>query len=252
MTKLVILSSSEQRRFDAPPKFNADDRALYFSLSNNELKLIKKLRTITNKVGFVLQLGYFKANGKFFTVEQFRRFDIDYVANSLGALPINVGLSSYQKKIPHDHRKRILELLGWQPFDAAQQEKVAEHVTWLVQRQLSLKPVFLSIIDFCWQNKIELPSYNALATCITNAYNHFEQKLIDIVSNKLTQYHREKLDQLSGFGVNKKRLQRPPITLIKQVNQSLRPSDIQENTEAFKVFKEYFNEFKPLVNHRTG
>jgi TnpA family transposase len=249
MTKLVVLSSSERQRFDTPPKFNADDRALYFSLTKDELKIVEELRTITNKVGFVLQLGYFKANGKFFTIEQFRRSDIDYVVNLLGSLPINVGLSSYQKKIPHDHRKRILELLGWQPFDAAQQEKVVEHITWLVQRQLSLKPVFLSIIDFCWQNKIELPSYNTLATYITNAHNHFEQKLIDIISNKLTQYHREKLDQLTGISVgNKKRLQRPPITLIKQVNQSLRPSDIQENIEAFKVFKEYFNEFKSLIN----
>lgn len=249
MTKLVILSSTERKRFDSPPKFNIDDRALYFSLSKDELKLIENLRTVTNKVGFILQLGYFKSNGKFFTVEQFRRPDIDYVAKLLGILPINVGLSSYQKKITIDHRKRIIKLLGWQPFDSTQQEKVAEHITWLVQRQLSLKPVFLSIIDFCWQNKIELPSYNTLAVSITNAYNHFEKKLIDIVTNKLTQYHRERLDQLTGINVkNKKRLQRPPITLIKQVNQSLRPSDIQENTEAFKIFKEYFNMFKPILN----
>jgi len=54
---------------------------------------------------------------------------------------------------------------------------------------------------------------------------------------------------LVGIGAkDKKRLQRPPITLIKQVNQSLRPSDIQENIESFKMFKEYFNVFKPFLN----
>jgi TnpA family transposase len=247
MTKLVILSPSEHKRFDALPKFNADERALYFSLSNEELKLISELRTTANKIGFILQLGYFKANGKFFTVEQFRRPDIDYVANLLGISPVNVGLSSYQNRIALYHRERVLELLGWKPFDVIQQEKVAEHIVWLVQRQLSLRPVFLSAIDFCWQNKIEVSSYNTLAICITNAYNHFEQKLIDIVTNKLTQYHREKLDQLAGISISKKRLQRPLITLIKQINQSLRPSDIQENVEAFKMFKEYFNEFKAII-----
>lgn len=51
MTKLVILSSTERKRFDSPPKFNIDDRALYFSLSKDELKLIENLRTVTNKVG---------------------------------------------------------------------------------------------------------------------------------------------------------------------------------------------------------
>jgi TnpA family transposase len=249
MTKLVILSPTEYQRFDSPPRFNADDRALYFSLTNDELKLVEGLRTITNKVGFILQLGYFKANGKFFATEQFRRPDIDYVANLLGILPVNVGLSSYQKKIPLDHRKRILTLQGWKPFDTAQQRKVTDHIAWLVQRQLSPKPVFLSIIDFCWQNKIELPSCNILTTIITNAYNCFEQRLIAIVAKKLTQYHRDKLDQLVGINAkNKKRLQRPPITLIKQVNQSLQPSDIQENIEAFSVFKEYFNEFKPILH----
>ena len=249
MTKLIILSSTERQRFDSPPKFNADERALYFSLSNNELKLMQKLRTTTNKVGFVLQLGYFKANGKFFTAEQFWRADVDYVANLLGISPINVNLSSYQKKIPLDHRKHILALLGWQPFAADQQEKVTDYIIWLVERQLSPKSVFLSIIDFCWQNKIELPSYNILATNITRAYNRFEQELIDIIANKLTPYYREKLDQLVDIDPkNKKRWQYPQITLIKQVNQSLQPSDIQENIEAFKTFKDYFNEFKPLLN----
>ena len=106
MTKLVILSPSERKRFDAPPKFNADDRALYFSLSNHELKLIEELRSVANKIGFILQLGYFKANGKFFTIEQFRRPDIDYVVNLLGILPVNAGLSSYKQRIAIDHRKR--------------------------------------------------------------------------------------------------------------------------------------------------
>jgi hypothetical protein len=39
----------------------------------------------------------------------------------------------------------------------------------------------------------------------------------------------------------------PPISLIKQINQSLKPSDIQENVKAFKMFQEYFAEFKPLI-----
>jgi len=67
MTKLVILTQSERRRFDSPPIFNANERALYFSLNNTDLQTVHELRTATNKVGFVLQLGYFKSQGKFFT-----------------------------------------------------------------------------------------------------------------------------------------------------------------------------------------
>lgn len=56
MTKFVILSTAEHLRFDSTPKFNADDRALYFSLTSEEIKLVRELRTATNKVGFILQL----------------------------------------------------------------------------------------------------------------------------------------------------------------------------------------------------
>jgi hypothetical protein len=56
MTKLVILSQTERRRFDSPPMFNANERALYFSLNNTDLQTVQELRTATNKVGFVLQL----------------------------------------------------------------------------------------------------------------------------------------------------------------------------------------------------
>src|SRR3990167_3764232 len=132
--------------------------------------------------------------------------------------------------------------MNWRPFDHTQQDKIADHAHWLVQRQFSPKHVFLSIIDFCWQNKIELPTYNALALMITNSYNQYEDGLINILASKLTQYHRDKLDKIIGShnSSDKKRMQRPPITLIKQINQSLKPSDIQDNVEAFKLFQEYF------------
>ena len=71
MPKLAILSTPEQRRFDSPTKFNVHGRLLYFSLNKAELDLVKALHKPTNKVGFTLQLGYFKAYGKFFGVEQF-------------------------------------------------------------------------------------------------------------------------------------------------------------------------------------
>ena len=117
MTKLAILSSNERLKFDYPPKFDVDERALYFSLTRAELNLVQELRSPINKVGFILQLGYFKVNGKFYATEQFRHQDINYVINmlGLGSADPNIDLSSYQKKIPTDHRKKILSLLKWEP-----------------------------------------------------------------------------------------------------------------------------------------
>src|SRR5690606_3063209 len=67
-----------------------------------------------------------------------------------------------------------------------------------------------------------------------------------IIANNLTQSHREKLDQLLGINLNKKHLSRSPITVLKQFNQSLQPSDIQDNLKVFKLFKDYFHDFKSI------
>lgn len=250
MTKLVILKPNERRWFDSPPALSSDERSLHFSLGNEEMEIIQSLRTTSNKIGFAIQLAYFKANGKFFAVDQFRQQDILYVTKTLGIVPENIDISNYKNETPIKHRKRILALLNWHPFDYTQQEKIIAHVNWLTQRQFSPRTVFLSAIDFCWQNKIELPSYNSLALIITDSYNEFESRLVDILSKKLTSSHREKLDKMVATTKvdSKNKFQRSAITIIKKVNQSLRPADIKENINTFKIFKDYFFEFKSIID----
>ena len=84
MTKLAIFTLKEQQAFDAPPKFHKIDRPRYFSISR-EIKRssFNKLRTDINRVGFILQLGYFRASGKFFVAEDFRKRDIQYICKML-------------------------------------------------------------------------------------------------------------------------------------------------------------------------
>ena len=249
MTKLVILSAHEQRQFDSPPTFVAENRSLYFSLNNDTVKFIKTLRTTTNQVGFVLQLGYFRANGKFFTPQQFRKQDIDSVCKILKLDSNDIDVLTYQDKAIRIHRKKISELLHWQLLNQVQQEKIKTHIRWLIPQQLSPKQIFLSLIDFCWHNKIEVPSYNLLSTVISDIYNSFEEDLVKIVEQKLTDNHRQKLNHLLGISdeVSKQQMIRTPITLIKNINQSLRPFDIKDNIESLKIFKEYFYIFQSII-----
>ena len=94
MYKLSILSSDKQRDFDNPSKLNTKKRASYFSLGYDIMNFVKSLRTPTNQVGFVLQLGYFRANGKFFTHYQFKSPDIDYVLKMLHITTEEIDLST--------------------------------------------------------------------------------------------------------------------------------------------------------------
>jgi hypothetical protein len=50
-------------------------------------------------------------------------------------------------------------------------------------------------------------------------------------------------------GAEEKHLKKPTITLLRHVNQSLRPSDIKENVEVFELVKQHFYQLKNLIEH---
>ena len=209
--------------------------------------MLDKLRTVTNKVGFLLQLGYFRLHGKFYTANQFRQQDIDYVIKLLGLNANQLDLSIYQKRIPGLHRKKILDYLGWNPLEQAALDGLFEHLLWHAKNQHAPKQLFLTAIDYCWQNKIELPSYNQIALLITRAYNKNESIIITQLKTLIDDEQRKLLITLVDVdNKNKKNLSRPPITQLKQINQSLRPSDIQENVKLFILIKSYFDKFQSI------
>ena len=250
MTKLTILSHQKQREFDTPSKLNLKKRALFFSLDHEMLKFVESLRTPTTQVGFVLQLGYFRANGKFFTAQHFKTPDIEFVMKMLNIFPEEVDFSTYVKKITTDHRQKILEFLKWHSLNLSNQEKIQKHIQWHIPQQVSPKRVFYSIIEYCCHNKIEIPSYHLLSTFITDAYNEIESTLIQKVSKTLTKDHREKLDTILNTGeINQaESTPLPSLAHLKKINQSLRPMDIKETQKDFELFKEYFEIFKATID----
>jgi hypothetical protein len=84
MSRLTILTDEEQNEFDYPPALSFDAKALCFSINKDLEAKINHLRTPTNKVGFLIQYGYFKACKRFFVVNRFRQEDIEYAAKLLG------------------------------------------------------------------------------------------------------------------------------------------------------------------------
>ena len=65
MSRLTILTDEEQSEFDYPPTLSPDAKALCFSITKELESKINHLRTPTNKVGFLIQYGYFKACKRF-------------------------------------------------------------------------------------------------------------------------------------------------------------------------------------------
>lgn len=115
---LPLLDAAQRREFDSPPKFTTTQRQLFFSLPQWAEPVLRAMSAAHMRGGFLLQLGYFKASGRFFAVERFTAADRTYVQQQhrLGA----VDWSRYDKKASFRHRPLLLHHFGVQPFEQVQ------------------------------------------------------------------------------------------------------------------------------------
>ena len=75
--RLTILTAKEIDTVYGLPRFTDEERDVYFSLDSREQSAFGGIRTLTAKVYFILQVGYFKAKRQFFV------FDLHSVADDV-------------------------------------------------------------------------------------------------------------------------------------------------------------------------
>ena len=239
MTQLVFLSPAEKRQFDSPPVLTKAQRPAYFTVTEDIRRTLGALRTATNKVGFLLQLGYFKHSGKFFAPNTFRLRDIRYLKQQL-KITETLDFTHYPQARVKQQRVRILSLLGWTAFDAENAVLIAEHVQLQAQQQIKPEQIFSAAVGFCWQQRIELPSHHQLADVITDSFNIVESTLLSQLESSLQPCACDALDILlsNPDGLT------PQLGEIKTINQSLRAKDIQNNVDACLTYAQCFAQFE--------
>ncbi|MEQ8191135.1 MAG: DUF4158 domain-containing protein, partial [Candidatus Eremiobacterota bacterium] len=117
MTLLQILSASELKTLKNPPEFNSEERKYFFYLPKWAEKYLETLRKNVNRVGFILQLGYFRAVKRNFIPSKYHKRDIEYVANKLGIPEQEIDLNEYTRPDLSKNKKVILKNLGFQIFN---------------------------------------------------------------------------------------------------------------------------------------
>ena len=89
MPILKLLTPNEQKKFDSSPQLSLQQKQKFFALNDDVEDWLYVIRKSVNKVGFLIQLGYFRASGKFFPYEQFRKEDIAYVCALLSVATVH-------------------------------------------------------------------------------------------------------------------------------------------------------------------
>ena len=253
MTNLIILSEEEIQVFESPPRFTYEERKHFFTLPEWAKPLFAKLATPTSKIGFLLQLGYFRATNKFYPKDLYYPEDIAFVQKRIG-IDGAWQKTLYSERMIERHRKVILRNLGYTAFSAGATAALSKDAASAVEKQIRLKDIFGQLLKILDQKKIAVPRYSVLATIITNEFRKHEKWMLTQITSCLTQEDKQLLDEL--LNVDEKRYKslekqdvtkrRPRVTLLKKFHQSTRPGKIKANIADLLVIKDLFTRFAPV------
>ncbi len=243
---LPLLDATQRRAFDQPPAFNPPQRHLFFALPDWATQFLATLLAPHSRGGFVLQVGYFKATGRFFPVDRFLLADQAYVQQRyrLGA----VEWARYDKVTRFYHREHILQQFGVPPFEQVE-TAVRQQVTHFARQQMNPVAVFHSAADYIRAHRWELPTYAALAGLVTEAFRTVEQQLTTQLGHHLTPAVRQQLDALFTTPEEAPAHSHRPyrLTTLKRSLELMRPMAIRANVQDYAVLQTLFAQVYPVV-----
>jgi len=241
MTIINLLTKADQNKYSRPPNFSKEQRPLYFHLKADERKVVNSLRNPINRIGFLIQFAYFKSNAKFYPVDRFKIRDIKYAAKLLG---LTVSFSElclqYALSTQFKHRTKILCLLDWQAYNDENKALLQSHANWYANKQHKPTQILDHLIDFCWEQNIEIPHYTEMSKIISLSYTDTENVFLSLITDN----ESSRLDELTTQ-LNKKRIL--PLTHLKQPNQSIKTRDIVNSVKDMLVIESLFDNFQSII-----
>ena len=163
-------------------------------------------------------------------------------------------MQDYANTTLQRHRRIILEKLGYCAFSEEYARLLVAEAGFFVSKQVRLKEIFESLLLFLEKKRVEIPTYNFLAHIITRAYRTYQKEIVVRIEKALTKEDMTLLETLLTVDETYERaekqqlkLKRYKITLLKETDQAVRPSRIQENLSHLHVLKDYFQKLQPAV-----
>ena len=196
--RLNILSSEEVEDLYGLPKFNDDDRKLYFDFSTAERDAVNRIHTAAVAIHLALQLGYFKAKRRFFVyepeqVEDDYGFVMKLYFADKNAAP---SLKALSKPTRLEHQKIILALFKYRNAD----QTIKDELENKAQRfsMLSTQPLYIlrELLEHMQNERIIAPGYTFLQDLVGRAVTSERNRITKLLAENLTPQTTEQLDAL--------------------------------------------------------
>lgn len=258
MPRKDYLSADQRLRFDAPPELQ--DKRILFEIPHWAETYLKKLTTATNKVGFILQLGYFRVASRFFNPSHFPERDISLMAVRLHIDP-NEKITLYdyaQSQTMYRHQEKILAGLGYHAFNSRIDGITAQQLLFQETKRLAAlqtKPdlMFDVMVTYLQEKRVEVPSYTTLHDILAKALDAFSKDLEAIIQTHLLESDKALLDgfarkeHLSPGETKRDDYRRYELTFFKKISQSMQPMFIKERVDLFVELKKKYIQLQPII-----
>lgn len=251
MPRRDFLSADEWLRFDSPPHLNAAERLILVDIPQWAEDYLQAIHTPTNKIGFLLQLGYFRVVTRFFIPDRFPASDLEWVCRRRNILLTDMQMEDYlHNRTMYRHRTTILDRLGYQAFGIEHRIVLFEEAQRLTHLQTRPSLMLDALVSWLRERRIELSPYNTLREIIAGALEVFDQHLQTVIEQHLTVSEKALLDNLlDNTSANNSHgwPARYPLTELKQITQSMQPRAIAERVTLFNQLKQLFIPLAPVI-----
>lgn len=221
--RLYLLDAAELAVLYDRPCFSDEERAFYFALTPAETVHLQTFADGAVQAFFVLQLGYFKAKQRFFSVTLADvRADLTFIVNQLG---IHLAPDDLRLLNPRTLQQRqiILDSTRYRHAHAAPRQQAFQVL--LQAARISPKPQYLLriLLQFCAQERIILPAYSTVQeTLIGKAITAEAQRLVGLLDEHLTAEDCTMLDALFEKHEGRYRL-----TKLQQMPKNFKPGQLR-------------------------
>jgi TnpA family transposase len=186
--RLHLLDAAEIAALYDRPQFTDEERAYYFTLTPIEVAHMQTFTDGAVQVVFVLQLGYFKAKQRFFSLDLAEvRADLIFILEHARLAVAPDDLRTLNPRTIQQQRQLILEHVRYRHAHAAERAQAYQVV--LQAARISPKPQYLLriLLQHCAAERVILPGYTTVQeTIIGTAITAEEDRLIAILQLHLT------------------------------------------------------------------
>ena len=196
--RLRILVDQEIEELYGRPRFNYEERELFFGLTPEERTVADSHHNLARRVLFILQLGYFKAKTLFFDFEfDDVREDVRHILRLHYPRYHDAELNTPKlKQTHHSQQRKILDLHGYHSCNAGVRASLITRVGQVVR--ISAKPIFLfqNLFQYLESRRIVPPGYSFMQDVVSQALADERARLTAILKSRLDNTTLKELDDL--------------------------------------------------------